>query len=330
MTVHLDSHTIRSLCTEEVAYEAAQIALEGQRQGRFALPPRIDVDLPSGFFRSMPAALGDVMGTKLMTSARGVGNRYLLLLYRQETGELLATLDASEVTKLRTAATTAVAGSLLCPDGTDVLGLVGTGFEAEGHLRAFARLWPLRKVRVFGRDARRRGAFAARLSAETGVEIEPVQDISEVVAACSVTVLCTKSPKPVVDGTAFATGATVLSIGSTRPDLRELDDTTFSRARAVLVDDVRQVLQESGDVASAVDNLAISGRSLVNMSDWDAGCTVESEGRDLLLFKSVGTALQDLALGAAIFDSAVRRRLGRDIGDISELKTAPTSNKERV
>ena len=143
MTLHLDSGVIKQLCDEQVAFDAALLALDGQRAGRFHLPPRIDVNVPTGFFRAMPAALGDYMGAKLMTLARGVGNRYLLLVYRQDSGELLATLDASEITRLRTAATTALAARLLRPEGTTVLGLVGSGFEAEGHLRAFARLWPL-------------------------------------------------------------------------------------------------------------------------------------------------------------------------------------------
>ncbi|GAA4738247.1 hypothetical protein GCM10023350_22990 [Nocardioides endophyticus] len=269
----------------------------------------------------MPAALGDFMGAKLMTLAKGVGNRYLLLLYRQDTGELLATLDAAEVTKLRTAATTALAGSLLRPEGTTTLGLIGSGFEAEGHLRAFASHWGLEKVRVFSRSSDRREQFAVRLGADLGIDIEPVDSAAEVAAASPVTVLCTKSTDPVVNGSDFAPGAVVLSIGSTRRDLRELDQRTFARARAVLVDEPRQVLAESGDVATAIADCAITEDCLVSMADW-TGIPEESDAaRDLLVFKSVGTALQDLALGALLVDRARSRGLGRDLGEITELKS---------
>lgn len=322
MTLHLDSGVIRQLCDAEVAFDAAQRALDGQRAGRFQLPTRIDVNVPTGFFRAMPAALGDYMGAKLMTLARGVGNRYLLLVYRQESGELLATLDASEVTRLRTAATTALAGRLLRPEGTNVLGLVGSGFEAEGHLRAFAQLWPLEKVRVFSRSAQRRRDFAARLGAELGIDVEPAAEVAEVTGASPVTVLCTKAVAPVVDGVTFAPDAIVLSIGSTRPDLRELDDATFARSRAVLVDDVATVLAESGDVASAVVSGAIGRESLVSMAEWSADRALANQERDLLVFKSVGTALQDLALATVLIECAADRGLGRDIGDITELKSA--------
>lgn len=319
MTLHLDSGVIKELCDEQIAYDAAQLALSGQREGRFALPTRIDVNVPTGFFRAMPAALGDYMGAKIMTLAEGVGNRYLLLVYRQDSGELLATLDASEVTRLRTAAATVVAGGLLRPEGSSVLGLVGTGFEAEGHLRAFANAWPLEKVHVYSRSADRRAAFAARLGEELCIEIEPVDTVADVTNASPVTVLCTKATEPVVDGSTFAPGAVVLSIGSTRPDLRELDDATFARARAVLVDDVASVLAESGDVQSAIAAGGIESSALVSMADWTGGDTGPAD-RDLLVFKSVGTAVQDLALAAVLIESATARGLGRDIGDIAELK----------
>lgn len=327
MTLHLDSHVIRRLCTAQVAVDAAHLALTGQREGRYELPPRLDVNVATGFFRAMPAALGEYMGAKLMTLAHGVGNRYLLLLYRQDTGELVATLDASEITKLRTAATTFLAGSLLRPHGTSVLGLVGSGFEAEGHLRVFAELWPLEKVGVFSRSVERREAFAARLGADLGIEIEPVDSVAQVAATSPVTVLCTKATEPVVEGGSFAPGAVVLSIGSTRPDLRELDEATFARARAVLVDDPEQVLLESGDVAAAVAGRAISADSLVGMAQWDASRACHDETRDLYVFKSVGTALQDLALGAVLFARARERGLGREIGDITELKRVGLTKK---
>ncbi|MGP3968293.1 ornithine cyclodeaminase family protein [Streptomyces sp. 6N223] len=324
MTLHLDSADITRLATEDVAREAARLAVRVQAEGAYALPPRIDVNVPTGFFRAMPAALGEFMGAKVMTLAKGHGNRYLLLVCRQDTGELLATLDAAEVTRLRTAATTAVAGELLCPQGTDVLGMVGTGYEAVGHLRAFARLWPLSKVLVYSRSAEGRRAFADRLGNDLGISIVPVERVEDVAGACPVTVLATKAFEPVVNGADFAPNATVLSIGSTRPALRELDAATFARARKVLVDDPAQVLAESGDVAAAVAAGAITPSSLVAMADWDAGAPdtarTQADRRDLLVFKSVGTALQDLALAAALIAGAREQGIGRELGDLAELK----------
>jgi ornithine cyclodeaminase/alanine dehydrogenase len=262
------------------------------------------------------------MGLKVMTLARGVGNRYLLLVYVQASGELLAVLDADEITRLRTAATTAVAGELLCPAGTDHVGLVGTGFEAEGHLRAFAALWSLRQVQVYSRSPERRAAFAERMSAELGIAVTAVDSVDDVVGRAPVSLLCTKSVDPVVDGSRFAQGAVVLSIGSTRPDLRELDRATLRRSRAVLVDDAAQVMAESGDIGDGLASGMISDDRIVGMADWCGRDQFDGDGRDLLTFKSVGTALHDLAVASVAIEAAQRAGIGRDLGELSALKAS--------
>jgi len=156
VTLYLNSADVRSLCAQEVAFTAARSVVDAQRSGDYSLPPRIDTDTSHGFFRVMPAAVDGYAGVKIMTVAKGAGNRYLLLLYSQVSGDLVAILDADEVTRLRTAATTAVAGDLLVPGGVTELGLIGTGFEATGHLEAFHHLWDLSTVRVHSRSPEKR------------------------------------------------------------------------------------------------------------------------------------------------------------------------------
>lgn len=322
MALYLSSGDVAALATPEVAMRAAWAAVGSEESGDAVLPPRLDVDLPRGFLRVMPAALGSVMGVKVMTLVRGVGNRYLLLLYAQEQGELVAVLDASEITRLRTAAITVVAGQLLCPDGTDHLALIGSGFEAEGHLRAFASTWPIKTVRVFSPSTERREAFARRLCQELSLEIEPVASTAAAVDGATVAVIATKSQVPVIAGSAFGPGTTVLSIGSTRPDLRELDRATFARASVVLVDSPEQVQRESGDVIEAIASGALGPDHLVAMCEAGNGALRLPGGteRDLLVFKSVGTALQDLALAGEVLAAAIPAGVGRDLGDLAELK----------
>jgi ornithine cyclodeaminase/alanine dehydrogenase len=274
----------------------------------------------------MPAAVGDYSGLKIMTLARGIGNRYLLLLYSQVNGELLAILDADEVTRMRTAATTALAGSLLSPSGVSDLSIIGTGFEATGHLRAFAHMWPLSSVRVYSRSADRRVDFAERMSAELGIDVSPAVDVRSAVSGSKVTLLCTKSTIPVVSGEDFAPGAVVLSIGSTRPDLRELDLTTLRRSSVVLADDVQQVMTESGDIAEGLSTGALTADRIVSMAEW-TGRRDDSDttDRDLLTFKSVGTAMQDLLLAAELVSSAQAAGVGKDLGELASLKQSAPS-----
>jgi len=324
MTLYLSGEDVRALATHEVTVAAAGAAVAAERGGRTVVPPRLDVDLARGFLRVMPAAFEEVMGVKVMTLVRGLGTRYLILVYSQVDGALLGILDADEVTRLRTAATTVTAGRLLAPEGTTTLALIGSGFEAEGHLRAFARQWPLERVLVHSRSQQRREAFAARLGDELGIAVEATATAAEALGSAPVAVLATKAAEPVVDGADFRPGAVVLSIGSTRPDLRELDRATLRRSAALLVDDPRQVALESGDVIDGLESGAIGRERIVGMADPraqpGAPCLRRDGDRDLLSFKSVGTAIQDLALATALLEAAAGNGRGRDVGELTRLK----------
>ena len=140
MTAYLGGEEIRALAHDEVCFAAAKLALQMEAEGRTQLPSRIDLPSGHGFLRVMPAVLGEFMGLKVMTLAEGIGTRYLVLLYQAESGELLGMFDADELTRLRTATYTAVAAQLMVTTPPTRLAVIGSGFEAEGHLRALVRL----------------------------------------------------------------------------------------------------------------------------------------------------------------------------------------------
>jgi ornithine cyclodeaminase/alanine dehydrogenase len=322
MTLFLGSEHFGALAEHELVMEAARAAVEEEVAGLTAVPPRLQVPIEQGFMRVMPAGVGSVMGLKVMTLLEGYGTRYFILLYDAETTRLDALLDAAEVTKLRTAATTAVAGEMLIDEPPQEIGLLGTGFEAEGHLRTMARIWPLRRVCVYSRDAGRRTEFAERLGGELGIEVAPVESPAAAVAEAPVSVLATKSTEPVVDGSSFPPGAVVLSIGSTRPDLRELDHATLGRTGTLVVDDPVQVLRECGDVMSAIEEGQFKAEAMVSLAEVaaDPGRLCRHPGQDLLAFKSVGTAVQDLALARSLVAKARTDGIGRQLGELSVLK----------
>jgi alanine dehydrogenase len=289
---------------------------------RTTLAPRADVSTDHGFLRVMPAVLDEVMGVKVMTLADGVGTRYLTLLYEAKTGELLALFDADELTRLRTGATTALAATAMAAGSPRRLGLLGSGFEAVGQLRSLAALWPLDEVAVYSPNAERRQRFATSMSDELGITVAVAPSSREALRDQEVVVLATKATEPVVDGNDFAAGGVVLSIGSTRPDLRELDKATFARAGTVVADNPGQLAVESGDVAEALDSGALSSQRIVPLAAVCAGDAKlrTSDDRDLLVFKSVGTALQDLAIARDVFQDAVRQDYGVELGELARLK----------
>jgi alanine dehydrogenase len=322
MTLFYDAATVERHATPEFAIAAMEAGLVAERDGRMLLPARHDLPTVSGFLRIMPAILEDVMGLKVMALVNGLGTRYVVLLHEVATGELVALFDAEELTRIRTAAFTSLAGKAMVAGPPETIGVLGSGFEAAGHVRALARCWPLRRVTVYSPNQVRRARFAEGIAAELGIRVVVAESAREAVDGEPVALLATKSKRPVADGAWFAPGAVVLSIGSTRPDLRELDEASFARAAAVVTDAPAQVLAESGDVMAAVAAGAVEPDCLVSLGGFrSTPRPVLQRPRDLLVFKSVGTALQDLALARALHHDGGCRADAREVGEVGRLKS---------
>jgi alanine dehydrogenase len=322
MTLFLDGEDIRALASEALCERAAWTAVTAESAGQSQLPPRIDVPSGHGFLRVMPAVLGSVMGLKVMTLAEGIGNRYLVLLYDSATGELRGAFDADELTRLRTSAFTVTAAKLMVTDEPRSLAVIGSGFEADAHLRALARVWTFESIQVFSSSPERRTAFSSRLSDDLGIKLTPADSCQAALAGADLVMLATKSRTPVLDGADVHAGAVVLSIGSTRPNLRELDAVTMRRTGTLVVDDQRQVTAESGDIISGLADEDLGAGQLASVAQVsrDPGLLCRTEHRDLLTFKSVGTALQDLALAQLLLGAAGEQGRGRPLGELAALK----------
>jgi alanine dehydrogenase len=322
VTLCFDAESLEGHVSNQDGLDAMHECFAAEAGGKTRLPHRIDTPSGHGFLRVMPAVFDDVMGLKIMTLVEGVGNRYMVLLYQCDTGALLAMFDADELTRIRTAATTALAGVKMCAAPPETMGLIGTGFEAVGHLRMMAHVWPLRTVHAYSPNAERRERFAAQMSAELKIDVKAVGTSREAVNGMPVVVLATKTKVPVVDGNDFAPGAVVLSIGSTRLDLRELDDRSLQRAAVLVVDDTEAVLAESADIAVNLKNGNLSREHLLPLSALVDGKPLPEPtiARDLLVLKTVGTALQDLAMARAVYRNPEMRARANDIGEPLTLK----------
>ena len=322
MTLCFDAEALEDHVSNQAGLDAMRECFLAEAHGKTKLPHRIDTPSGFGFLRVMPAVFDDVMGLKIMTLVEGVGNRYLVMLYECATGALVAQFDADELTRIRTAATTALAGSLMCTTPPTEIALIGTGFEAVGHLRMFAHMWPVQKAYAYSPNKERREKFAADMSAELKIDVIACDSSREALAGRACVVLATKAKAPVIDGADFTPGTVVLSIGSTRLDLRELDDTTLARAAVVVVDDTGAVLGESADIADNISNGNLTEAQLLPLSTLANGGTLPplAGKRDLHVLKTVGTALQDLAMARAVYRSAETRARARDIGAVVSLK----------
>ncbi len=250
----------------------------------------------------MPAWSPDALGVKLVTvmpgaAARGAGTvqaSYLLL--DRHTGEPIALIDGEALTLRRTAAVSALAAQHLArPDARRLL-VVGTGRLAPWMARAHVALQPeLAQVEVWGRNADAAEDVVEALRDE-GIDAEVALDLCAAVERADLITCATTSREPLVRGAWLRAGTHVDLVGGFRRDMREADDAAILRSR-IVVDTCAGALAEAGDLTQPIARGVITREHVVG----ELAQLLRSEVRgrlsdaDITLFKSVGTALEDLA-----------------------------------
>jgi len=292
------------------------------------LPPRLNLATTSGFFRVKPAVMRDsgLMGYKVFHGSIQQGVRYLIAVYNEKDGILLSLMDAAYLTAARTGATTGVATKYMAPPAAKTVGVIGSGLEATTNLQAVCVVRPIEEGKVFSPTPANRERFARRMGDKLGINLtavdtpeQAVKDVDTVVVATNTTGV---GDLIAYRGKWMQTGGHVNSIGSTGLQLREIDAETFRRAERIVVDSRVQMEGESGDLKAALDAGTYDRSKVTELKEVVAGRTKgRSSLEEITLFKSVGTAIQDVAAGFAVYKEAVRQGLGQDVGEFLELKT---------
>ncbi|MGY1812604.1 ornithine cyclodeaminase family protein [Blastococcus sp. SYSU D00820] len=314
MTLFLtDADVVRSF-TWTTAVDALRAAY-GTDVGPQRFPARTMARGRGTWLRTLAGVAEDtgLMGAKLIAaSPRNGVVSYLVPLFDEETAELVALLDGHSITGFRTAATTALAADLLAPPGPVSLAVIGSGFEARNHLRALAAVREVTGVRVFSPNPDSRARFAADLAGTAGT-IEPAGSAAEAVAGSSV-VLCaarSRDESPTLTAEWLAPGATVLSIGSTLPEQREVDTSVLAAADLVVADMVEEVLHDTGDLLAATGaGVDVSGRTVALADVVSDRVPGRTDPGQTVVYKSVGAAVQDIAVAATCVRNARELGLG--------------------
>lgn len=273
-----------------------------------------------GWLRVGPVALekSGWMGFKAMNLAPGNGLRYQVHLYEIASGSLLAIMDAQHLTTLRTGATSAVATRRLARSGAAVVALLGSGVEARAQLDAMQADGKVRAARVYSPTAANRERLAADYRTRFGMDIEAVASAEEAVSGADLIVAAVKSTVPVLLGEWLRPGMHVNSVGTARRDQREIDPETFKRSARVVVDTKEGVFGEAGDAVAAREVMTAEAHELSELVVGKAPGRGSAD--EITLFKSVGTGIQDIALAALIYQRAVERTVGTDLGGFPYLK----------
>lgn len=327
MTLSLSDSDVRSAVSMTKVVDAVEQALMEEHDGMVIMPPRANLMREGTFLRVMPAYLlrSGLFGYKSFHGSTDRGVRYIVVLCSAENGEILAIIDAAYLTALRTGATSGVATRYMAPEGPVTVGLIGSGLEAQTNLAAIAAVRPIAGVKVYSRSPERRAAFARSAAEDLGVSVTAVDSPEAAVRESSLVLVATFTGYngPVAyHGKWLEAGQHVVSIGATSPFLREMDAEAFAGATTVVFDTpAAQVFEESGDLLAIDDELRDRLRAAPTLPGVVAAGLMPRADKDITLFKSVGSAAQDIAAAKAVYDVALTRGLGRDIGILAEPKT---------
>jgi ornithine cyclodeaminase/alanine dehydrogenase-like protein (mu-crystallin family) len=313
----LAGHHVHELLTYRECADVMREALAQLARGEIQQPLRTIVRPrdAAGFMGLMPAYSGAGYGLKAICVTPGnpaIGkdaHQGGVLLFDVRTGEPLALVNASAVTEIRTAATSAVATDLLASPGAAELAIIGTGVQGQAHAHAIAATRPLTGIRLAGRDRARAREVAAELAGQLGLPVTAHHDVAAAVAGAGIVVTATNSPRPVLRRAWLTPGAHVNAVGACLPGDRELDTETMAEA-AIFADSRESVRNESGDFRLA------EGEGVVNPVRAELGelVTGTAPGRvgddEITVFESLGLAAEDLAAASYLYEKASRLGAG--------------------
>lgn len=293
------------------AYKDVVEALRQGFRAEIATPVRHHHDITDvSTLLLMPAWSKDWAGLKTVVfksdnAAKGLPTiQASYLLIEQKTGETVAMMDGGEITRRRTAAASALAADYLAREDAATMTLVGAGALSPHFALAHAAVRPVKRVFIYTRSIAKGEALAAQL-AHHGLEAHSVTDLEHAVRQSDIVSCVTTSTAPIVKGAWLKPGTHVDLAGAFKPTMRETDAQVVVRA-SVYVDTREGALAEAGDLLQARDEGKFDFADL--KGDLFDLCRGTVKGRasadEITLFKSAGTAIEDLATAIMLYQKA--------------------------
>jgi len=234
-----------------------------------------------------------------------------VLLHSAEDGRVLAVMNASAITAIRTAAVSGLATRLLARDDATAVAIVGTGVQARAHLEAMSAARKFERVRVAGRTPAKAQAFVSEHAPKYELRMEAAEGAEQAVRGADVIVTATNSAEPVIRREWVKLGAHINAVGSCSPRMRELDTETVV-ASTLFVDRRESALNEAGDYLIPASEGAVGpGHIRAELGQLLIG---EEPGRsfpeEITLFESQGIAIEDLAAAQFLYRKALEKNVG--------------------
>lgn len=315
MTLLLQESDVERLLDMPTALEAVEEALRQHGLGQASNQPRRRVFVPNGILHVMSGGMPTwgVMGLKAYAAVKG-RVRFAVLLFSTETGELLALIEADRLGQIRTGAASGIATKYLARSDASVVGIFGTGRQAESQLQATCAVRRVQEIRAYGRDPDRRRRFCAEMERLLGRPVRPAESPEQVVKGADILITITTSKEPLFDGRLVEPGQHLNVAGSNAVQKREVDDETIRRADRIVVDQIEDAQIESGDLVGPVSRGLTSWDRMRELGEVVCGKVPGRERREeVTLFKSNGLAIEDVAAARKVLERAEAENIGTEI-----------------
>ena len=315
MPLFLSESDVRQLLNMPLALEAVEEAHRELSLAKAIDIPRQRTRLPQTALHILQGALPgrDAIGYKAYTSNRS-GVRFLVHVFSAASGSLRIVLEADLLGMMRTGAASGVATRCLSRPESEILGLFGSGWQAEGHVEAIATVRPLRRVKVFSRNAERLAAFCSKMSERLKIDVVPAASAEETVRGSDIVSTVTTAVTPLFDAAWLSPGTHINGAGSNSVIRREIGEDVFKLCRPIVVDSVETALKEAGDLLPLLEKGRLNERQMVELGDVLLG---RHPGRtspeQITVFESQGMAIQDISLAVRLEALARERGLGIEL-----------------
>ena len=304
MAVVLGYQTLQGVLAMREVTDLLEQALAREAAGKTVVSPKFITDFEGGAMRMLVAAdyQAGYLATKAYHSVRGTGARYVVTLYRLQDGELLALLDGQLITDLRTGGASGVIARKVQVSGPVTVGVIGSGNQARTQLESLATVYDVQSAAVYSPTAANRETYAREMSEKLGIPVTAVGSAEAAVRGRAVVATASnaRGAEPLLRGAWLDQCRLLCAVGNTRPQFAEADVECFRNAGLVVVDSWH-ALEEAGELRQAVKSGALPEAKRASLAQIVTGAVaVPREG--LVAFKSVGSALQDLALASRYYE----------------------------
>ncbi|HWR61553.1 MAG TPA: ornithine cyclodeaminase family protein [Clostridia bacterium] len=311
---------VEQLVDMQAAIELLDKVFISYGKGKLCLPLRtqVPVEAHNGCILYMPVYLPEMeaLGCKIITVFPDNPGKNRPTIYSNiilndpETGELLALMDGEYITALRTGGISGLAAKYLSREDADTVCVFGAGMQARTQLEAVCAVRSIRRAYVFDVSEANALKYCGEMSQRLGIEVSAGKNQRESLVNSQIILTATTSGTPLFNGEDVPDGAFVSGVGSYTPQTRELPEELLMKSE-VVVDAYEAALKEAGDLIIPMEKGLISRQDIkAELSEVVTGHYMRNNDSQIIVFKTVGIAIQDMCIAPYVYKKAVEQSIG--------------------